>query len=381
MLVGFPPRFLPPIIGECDSCLFCSHVLVYPVKGRGSADQPVNRFTGVELEPDPEYLEWLHQSGGSQARATRVEEDSSRSVISKNSSPDIDFKHSLNPYRGCEHGCSYCYARPSHEYLGFSAGLDFETRILAKPRAPELLRDELSKPRWDPAYLAMSGVTDPYQPVEKKLEITRGCLAVLAEFRQPVKIITKNALVTRDLDHLQELARHRAVSVHLSINSLDSELASCLEPRASAPYKRLEAVSKLREAGIPVGVMVAPVIPGLNDHEIPQVLKSAAEAGAQWASSIPIRLPWAVAPLFLSWLERHRPERRPKVERLIRELRGGKLNQSDFHRRFSGQGEIARRLRALFDMGVKGTELRQGSPELSSAAFRVPGPEQLGLFD
>ena len=301
-------------------------------------------------------------------------------MVSRNQSPDIPFDRSLNPYRGCEHGCSYCYARPSHEYLGYSAGLDFETRIVAKFEAPELLRQELSKKSWEPRHLVMSGVTDPYQPVERKLEITRGCLKVLADFGQPVSIITKNYLVTRDLDHLRRLAVVGAVAVQISVTSLEAELAGVLEPRASAPHRRLKAISELGQAGVPVGVMIGPVIPGLNDHELPAILKAAAEAGAQWARYIPLRLPLAVAPLFVSWLERHRPHTKDKVLRLVRELRGGKLNDSRFHLRFQGQGEVARLLRQLFQAGLRKCGLTEEAPELSSRAFRIPGPQQMELF-
>ncbi len=330
--------------------------------------------------PDPEYLEYLYQSGEEQKLATQVEPDASRTVISKNNSPDIAFDHSLNPYRGCEHGCSYCYARPSHEYLGYSAGLDFETRIVAKERAPELLKEELSRKSWEPKFLVLSGVTDPYQPVERKLEITRGCLKVLADFKQPVSIITKNHLVTRDIDHLSRLAEVGAAAVQMSVTSLSGELAKDLEPRASAPHRRLEAITRLREAGVPVGVMIGPVIPGLNDHEIPAILESAAQAGAQWARYIPLRLPLAVAPLFVAWLERHRPHTRDKVLRLVRELRGGKLNDPRFHRRFQGEGEVAKRLEQLFKAGLRKSGLTPEAPTLSSRHFRVPGPQQMELF-
>ena len=320
------------------------------MRGRGADEQPGNRFTGVEFEADPEYLEWLHQSGEERANSTEVLNDSSRSVISKNSSPDIPFDYTINPYRGCEHGCSYCYARPSHEFLGFSAGLDFETRIVAKPQAPDLLREALSKKSWQVEHMVMSGVTDPYQPVEKKLEIARGCLMVLSQFRQPVEVITKNYLITRDLDFLRELASVRAVNVRISITTLNAELGRALEPRASEPGRRLKAVEMLSEAGVPVGVNIAPVIPGLNDHELPGIVMAAADAGARWVHYQALRLPGTVAPLFVSWLERHHPNAKSKVLRLIRELREGKLNQSDFHTRFQGRGEVARRLRQLFEL-------------------------------
>lgn len=351
------------------------------MRGRGAAGQPPNRFSDRTVEPDPEYLEWLRQSGEELKRTTDVLTDDSRSIISKNSSPDIDFDYSLNPYRGCEHGCSYCYARPSHEFLGFSAGLDFETKIVAKPEAANLLRAELSKNSWGCHHLVMSGVTDPYQPVEKRLEITRQCLRVLSQFRQPVELITKNYLVTRDLDLLSELQRFRACTVRISITTLDPSLGRTLEPRASSPQRRLEAIRLLSKAGIPVGVNISPVIPGLNDHEILMILKAAKAAGASWAHYIPLRLPGAVASVFLSWLEIHQPNAQEKVIRLVRELRGGKLNNSEFHTRFQGQGEVAKRLRQLFEIGRKKVGLPSKGPELLARHFEVPGHKQLGLFD
>lgn len=351
------------------------------MKGRGADEQPVNRFTDTEFEPDPEYLEWLYQLGEDEPPRTKLLTDSSRTVITKNSSPDIEFDYSLNPYRGCEHGCSYCYARPFHEFLGFSAGLDFETKIVAKPDAPELLKAELCKKSWQVSNLVMSGVTDPYQPVEKEQKITRGCLRVLRDFRQPVEVITKNYLITRDLDYLAVLAAVRACRVRISITTLDPALGRILEPRASAPERRLEAVRKLSAAGVPVGVNAAPMIPGLNDHELPAIVKAAKEAGASWIHYLPLRLPGAVAPIFVSWLQRHRPHARDKVVRLIRELRGGKLNQTDFHTRFQGRGEVASRLRQLFEISRKKHGLSSSPPELSGRHFEVPGPKQLGLFD
>ena len=247
-------------------------------RGRGAGGNPPNRFEKIHLERDADW-----DPAEDPSPKTQFLRDLSQSIISYNDSPDIPFHASLNPYRGCEHGCSYCYARNTHEYLGFSAGLDFETKIMVKENAPELLRRELSSPKWKPQTLAMSGVTDCYQPVERRLQLTRRCLAVLAEFRNPVSIITKNYLVTRDIDLLRELAAHHAVAVHLSINSLDSELARKLEPRAASPKMRLAAVEALAKAGVPVGVLVAPVIPALNDHEMPSVLAAAKAAGAGWA--------------------------------------------------------------------------------------------------
>ena len=254
---------------------------------------PPNRFEAISLERDADW-----DPAEEPVLATRFLRDHSASVITYNDSLDVGFSASLNPYRGCEHGCIYCYARPTHEYLGFSAGLDFESRILVKEEAPELLRRELAAPKWKPQTLALSGVTDPYQPIERKLLLTRRCLAVLAECRNPVCLVTKNQLVTRDLDHLCELARHRAVCVCVSLTTLDPELRRVLEPRTSPPAARLAAIRELSAANVPVGVLIAPIIPAINDHELPQLLAAAAAAGARFAGYVVLRLPLAVAPLF-----------------------------------------------------------------------------------
>jgi DNA repair photolyase len=272
-----------------------------------------------------------------------------------------------------------CFARPFHEYLGFSAGLDFETKILVKQQAPELLRRELMSPKWQPQLLVMSGVTDCYQPSERKLEITRRCLGVLAEFRNPVHIITKNHLVTRDVDHLGELAAHRAASVTLSITTLDPEVARRMEPRASAPRERLEALTRLREAGVPCGVNVAPVVPGITDHELPAILAAAKDAGAMWGTFMFVRLPYAVKDLFQDWLTEHYPDRKEKVLARIRALRGGKLNEGQFGKRFRTEGVFAEQMQQLFETTARRLDLPRGGPELSTEAFRRPG-QQLGLF-
>lgn len=275
-----------------------------------------------------------------------------------------------------------CYARPTHEYLGFSAGLDFESRILVKEDAPELLRKELSSPRWKPLVLSMSGVTDPYQPVEKKLRLTRRCLEVLAEFRNPVVMVTKNHLVTRDIDLLSELARYDAAAVAVSLTTLDDDLRRVMEPRTSRPTRRLAAVEKLAASGIPVGVMTAPVIPGLNDHELPALLSAAAEAGATFAAYVPVRLPHAVRPLFADWLERHYPERKDKVLNRIRSMRGGELNDPRFGSRMKGEGLFAEHIAQLFSISCRRTGISAGRfPKLSTAAFRRDGGVQPGLFD
>ncbi len=339
-------------------------------KGRGAASNPANRFERltVELEvPGPDRV------------PTELLRDGSRSIIAYNDSPDVGFDASINPYRGCEHGCIYCYARPSHEYLGFSAGLDFESRILVKEDAPELLRKELSAPRWKPQVIALSGNTDCYQPAERKLEITRRCLAVLAEFRNPVGVITKNELVTRDLDYLQALAEHGAAGVAVSITTLDGEIARKMEPRASHPRDRLKAIERLAAAGIPTTVNVAPVVPAITDHEIPRILEAAAAAGARSASYVLLRLPGPVAGLFESWLEEHFPDRKDKVLNRVREMRGGQLYDPAFGRRMKGEGIFAEQIRATFKTFARRHGLDRPYPELSTAAFRRPG-EQMALF-
>src|SRR5215218_667090 len=336
------------------------------IVGRGAAGNPKNRFEKIEVEPEPR---------GSDAEEPGPEtvylRDHSRSIIARNDSPDIGFDASINPYRGCSHGCAYCYARPTHEYLGLSAGLDFESKILVKEDAPELLRKELSSPLWKPKVLSMSGVTDPYQPVERKLRITRRCLEVLAEFRNPVAVVTKNHLVTRDIDLLSELARHHAAVVAVSLTTLDDDLRRVMEPRTSRPVRRLAAIEKLARAGIPVGVMTAPVIPGINDHELPDLLSAAAEAGATFAACTPVRLPGAVGPLFEDWLSRHFPDRKAKVLNRIRSMRGGRLNDPDFGSRMKGEGLVADHIAQLFEIGCRRAGIERGRfPELSTAAFR-----------
>lgn len=347
------------------------------IRGRGAVDNPPNRFQRLSVVPDEEERD--PEDPGPRTVFLR---DASRTIIASNDSPDVGFRHSLNPYRGCEHGCCYCYARPSHEYLGLSAGLDFESRILVKTEAPALLRRELASARWSPAPIALSGVTDPYQPVERRLRLTRGCLEVLAGCRNPVGIVTKSHLVTRDIDLLRELAEHRAAVVHLSITTLDERLQRRMEPRAATPERRLAALRALSEAGIPAGVLVAPVIPGLTDHELPAILGAAAEAGAVTAGFVPLRLPHGVGELFTRWLEAHAPERKDKVLGRIREMRGGKLNDPRWGSRMRGEGAYAEQIRDLFRVARRQVGLERARVELSVASFRRPDATgQLGLFD
>ncbi len=346
------------------------------VRGRGTAKNPRNRFEVLSLEPDPDVLD-----DEAPSPRTVFLDDRSRTIVTRNDSPDIPFDRSVNPYRGCEHGCIYCYARPYHEYAGFSAGLDFESRILVKREAPALLRKELAKPSWEPQVVNLSGVTDCYQPIERTLRLTRGCLEVLAEFRNPVGLITKSALVTRDLDLFRRLAAHDAVLVGVSLTTLDAELASKLEPRAARPARRLEAIAEIAAAGVPVHVSVAPVIPGLNEHEIPRIVAAARDAGATSASYLAVRLPYGVKDLFSQWLEDHFPDRKEKVLNRIRSLRGGKLSDARFGHRMRGEGIHADAMEQLFRVACARAGLERDRRPLSTDAFRVPGPRQAGLFD
>ncbi|HEV7238962.1 MAG TPA: PA0069 family radical SAM protein [Thermoanaerobaculia bacterium] len=334
------------------------------MKGRGATWNPQNRFETLEYVRDDEA-----PPDDSSPRTIYLR-DPTRTIIATNDSPDIGFDASINPYRGCEHGCIYCYARPTHEFLGMSAGLDFETRILVKEDAPALLREELNAKKWEPKVLVMSGVTDPYQPIEKRLGITRGCLEVLADFRNPVGVITKNHLITRDVDVLAELAKYNCAFATISITTLDASLARTMEPRTSTPELRLDAVATLAAAGIPVSVNVAPVVPALTDHEMPAILAAAKKAGAKWANYVALRLPWAVAPLFEQWLTENFPDRKDKVLNRIRELRNGKLYDATWGLRGRGTGIFAEQTEALFDVTCRRLGLNEEERELSTAHFR-----------
>ncbi len=344
---------------------------------RGSTTNPFNRFTDhgwswdEEIPPD--------ERGNPK---TQFIQDSTASIISTNTSPDVPFDASINPYRGCEHGCVYCYARPTHEFLGYSPGIDFETKILVKQNAAQLLREQLASKQWHPRLLMLSGVTDPYQPIERKLKITRSLLEVLAEAKNPVTIITKNYLVARDIDLLAELAKYSCIVVAISITTLDPALTSVLEPRTSRPNRRLQAISKLADAGIPTGVMIAPVIPGLNDHEIPEILKAAAESGATYANYTLLRLPYALKDIFTDWLDTNYPLRKEKILNRILMFRDGKLNNSDFGSRFKGQGPIAAQVRDMFRIHVQKNGLNKDRPQLMTNHFRRPTLNgQFNMFD
>ncbi|MBI2946991.1 MAG: PA0069 family radical SAM protein [Verrucomicrobia bacterium] len=347
-----------------------------PIKGRGAASNPPNRFEEIHLEPGEDL-----NPDDERPPSTRFFRDQTKTILNYNDSPDVGFEVSVNPYRGCEHGCIYCYARPTHEYLGFSSGLDFETQIMVKENAPELLRQELASPKWKPRVVALSGVTDCYQPIERQLKLTRRCLEVFAEFRNPVCIVTKNHLVTRDADVLGELARHEAAVVFVSITTLDPTLTPKMEPRASLPAHRLGAIRALREAGVPVGVMVAPVIPALTDHEMPRIIAAAMESGAQFAGYVTLRLPFAVGPLFADWLGRHFPARKEKVLNRVRALRGGKINDPNFGTRMTGEGIFAEQIEKIFEVACRKAGILGRRAPLSAAHFRSPSGVQLSLFD
>ena len=345
------------------------------LRGRGAPGNPAGRFERLAV-----VSERVDDDDERPPLATEIYRDTSKSILSYNDSPDVGMAVYLNAYRGCEHGCIYCYARPYHEYLGLSAGVDFESKIFVKENAAALLRKELMAKSWTPQAIGFSGVTDPYQPVERQLKLTRACVEVMLDFRNPVGIVTKSHTVTRDIDLLRELGKYRAAQVMLSITTLDDSLAEVMEPRASRPQRRLDAVRALADAGVPVGVMVAPIIPGLTDHEVPAILKAAADAGATSAGRTVVRLPYGVKDLFSDWLAAHFPDRKDKVLNRLRAIRHGKLNDSTFGERMSGDGPFAESIQQMFDLQCRklGMTKKLG---LSTDAFRRPPGPQRGLFD
>lgn len=356
---------------------------ISPVRGRGAPDKPTGRFEKLRLETDAETFNALCESGDEEAEKqvrTEVFRDASRTIVSTNDSPDIGMEATVNPYRGCEHGCVYCYARPGHEYLGMSAGLDFETKILAKPEAAALLAKKLSLPSWTPKVVTLSGVTDCYQPLEKKMKLTRGCLEVLRDFRNPAVIITKNSLVMRDIDIFKDMAEYDGIAVKMSITTLDGGLSRAMEPRASQPPLRLRAIEALAQAGVPVGVMIGPVLPGLTDHEIPAILKAVADAGGRSAHYTMLRLPYGVKDLFQTWLQRHYPDRAEKILNRVRDMRGGKLYDSTFGTRMRGTGHYADNVSEIFALFRKRYGLDRPAA-LSTAHFRRDSTNgQLSFF-
>ena len=345
-------------------------------RGRGAGINPEGRFEAVLREA---FDDGWGRMADEELRAlkTLVTDESAKSIIAHNDSPDIPFTQSINPYQGCEHGCIYCYARPSHAYRNLSPGVDFETRIFAKVNAPELLRRELSRPGYRCELIALGANTDPYQPAERERRITRGILEVCAEFNQPVGIVTKNALIERDIDILAPMAKRRLAEVFVSVTTLDHELARRLEPRCTAPARRLQAVKTLSAAGIPVGVMVAPVIPFLNDHEIEAIVAAAADSGAERSAYILMRLPFEVKTLFRDWLLRHYPLKAEHVMSRVQAMRGGRDNDPDFGSRMRGEGEFARLLQQRFQLACGKAGLNRGrrgeSGYCDTTQFRVPG--------
>ncbi|MGQ0636561.1 MAG: PA0069 family radical SAM protein [Planctomycetaceae bacterium] len=351
--------------------------------GRGTPLTPPNRFLPAHAESDYEHFEDDEEFiEGLRNLPTEFLPDRSQSAVTSNDSPDISFRYSLNPYRGCEHGCAYCYARPTHEYLGLNAGVDFESKIFVKERAPELFRGFLARDSWLPEVIVMSGVTDCYQPAERQYRLTRGCLEVALDARQPMAIVTKNALVLRDLDVLCRLAELRLIHVAISVTTLDGALARSMEPRTSRPRARLRAIRELSAAGVPVRALIAPIIPGLNDHEIPALLAAAKEAGAHAAGYTLLRLPLAVAPVFRDWLARVQPTHAARVEALIRATRAGKISSSRFGERMRGTGTVAEQVTQAFRVFARKHGLDQPLPPLDHSQFRPPAVPagQLRLF-
>jgi DNA repair photolyase len=338
-------------------------------RGRGSRSNPTHRF-------DHQAKEFLDDGWDSLADLpplkTEVFTENPKTIISRNDSPDISFDRSINPYRGCEHGCTYCYARPAHAYMGLSPGLDFESKLFIKPNAAALLRQELTATNYTPATIALGANTDPYQPIEKQYRITRAVIEVLAEFRHPFGIVTKNAMVTRDIDLLQPLAEQGLVKVALSVTTLDGKLARAMEPRASIPAKRLLAIETLAKAGIPTVVMMGPIIPGLNDHEIENVLKSARSAGASEAGYTMLRLPFEVKGIFKDWLEKAYPDRYARVMSQLREVRGGKETSSQFGERMSGTGPTAWLIGRRFQLTCQKLGLNRSRLKLRTDLFERP---------
>lgn len=343
-----------------------------PKRGRGAVSNPAGRFERLREEAFDDGWGSLDEVPG--RVPTEVLPDHTKTIIARNDSPDVPFDRSINPYRGCEHGCIYCFARPSHAYLGFSPGLDFETRIMAKPKAAELLRAELGKRGYRPAPLALGSNTDPYQPVEREWKITRSVVAVLKEARHPLGIVTKSALVLRDLDLIAPMAEEGLAAVMVSLTTLDRKLARDMEPRAAAPERRLATIRALRSAGVPVGVLASPMIPALNDSELERILESAADAGAGWAGYILLRLPRELADLFSEWLEEHYPAKAEHVRRLVRETRGGADYRSEFGERMRGQGPYADLLARRFRLAARRFDLAGPPPALRSDLFRPPAP-------
>jgi DNA repair photolyase len=347
-----------------------------PLKGRGAVWAIENRFTVQASESFDDGWGTLAQAAHEEhlPPETQVIEEHARTILSSNDSPDISFDLSINPYRGCEHGCVYCFARPTHSYLDMSPGLDFETRIVAKVNAAERLREAFAARRYEPKLLNIGAATDAYQPIERRLRITRAVIEVLSECRHPFSLVTKSSGVERDLDLIAPMAADRLAAVYVSVSSLDPALARILEPRAAAPHRRLRTIETLAQAGVPVGVSVSPVIPFINEPELEKILEAAARAGASAAFSIVLRLPWEVNPIFQDWLARHFPQRAARVMERVREMRGGKDYDASFATRMAGEGVWARLLRQRFDKAVARLGLNRERVELDLSLFRKPAP-------
>jgi len=345
------------------------------IKGRGSAWAIAHRFEKREREAYDDGWGTLEQSVSEEhlPPATQIIEEQAKSILSSNQSPDIPFDRSINPYRGCEHGCIYCFARPTHSYLNMSPGLDFETKIIAKMNAAELLRKALSSNAYEPTTICIGTATDAYQPVERKLGITRGLIEVLAEHEHPFSLVTKSSGVERDLDLIVPMAAKNLVVVYVSITTLDADLARILEPRAAAPHRRLRTLKTLSDAGVRVGVSVSPIIPFINEPELERILEAAAEAGARSAFSIPLRLPWEVAPLFKDWLGQHYPKRADRVMARLHEMRGGRDNDPDFGSRMRGVGLWADLLRQRLNKAAARLGLDREREPLVLSHFKRPG--------
>jgi DNA repair photolyase len=342
-------------------------------KGRGALSNRDGRYEALSHET---FDDGWEAEAEKQPRRTVVLADRTRKLIARNDSPDVPFDRSINPYRGCEHGCVYCYARPSHAYLGLSPGLDFETRIFAKYDAATALRDELSKPGYKPAVIAIGANTDPYQPIERRLEITRQTLALLAETRHPFALITKSALVLRDLDLIAPMAADGLAKIYVSVTTLDPLLARRMEPRAAQPGRRLAAIRGLAEAGVPTGVLAAPMIPALNDSELETILEAAKAEGAESASYVLLRLPLEIKGLFEEWLEAHYPDRKARVLQLLRETRGGQLYNPTWNKRMTGEGPYAQLLKQRFDLAVRRLALNRRDWDLDISRFEAPAKDQ-----
>lgn len=355
---------------------------ILPLKGRGASSNHPSRFDSFRRQLDGDYVDGALADGEAVTTHTEVTLQNVRSIVSRNESPDIPFDQSINPFLGCEHGCVYCYARPTHAYLGLSPGLDFETKIFAKSNAAELLVEELSRPGYVPKLVALGANTDPYQPAERKLEITRSVLRVLSAFNHPVGITTKSALVERDIDILAPMAAKGLVRVFLSVATLDHEIARRLEPRATAPARRIEAIRRLSDAGIRTGVIVAPVIPAVTDSDIESVLEAAAGAGACGAGYVILRLPREVRDLFVEWLEAHYPMRAKHVMSLVQQMRDGRDNDSAFGSRMRGTGTIAELIKRRFDVARHRLNLDGRDLTVETSLFAVPSAVggQLSLF-